>query len=229
MGEIRFMSSTLRGIYALSERQKEILRLTAGHHQVKEIARLLKISENTVKTHLNETRRRLGGITTKQAVRLLLAQEENASLILEGGDPKEVIPSAAGAMPVWFHEQALSPTATPQRIHDDQLPGPGNGLADVGLARQAPTYRGRDRDLENAQPDTRPGEGDFQYGRYRGVSDGRWDGFRRKLKGLPAIQLLGVIVIAAIALALIVGMLVATLLGMVEVVHKLTFYAGWKT
>ncbi len=48
------------------------------------------------------------------------------------------------------------------------------------------------------------------------------------MKDLPAIELLGIIVIAAIALALIAGMLVATLLGMVEVVHKLTFYAGWK-
>ncbi len=223
------MSTTLQGIDALSERQKEILRLTAGHHQVKEIARLLKISENTVKTHMIETRRRLGGVTTKQAVRLLLAQQEIAPLILEGGDPKEVIPDAMEAMPVWRHEQAPSLTITPQRNHDDQLPGPGNGLADVGLARQAPAYRGRDRDPEDAQPDTRSGEGRLQYGRHRGVSDGRWDEFRRKLKHLPAIQLFGLIVIAAFALALTAGMLAGTLLGMVEAVHKLTIYAGWKS
>lgn len=54
------MPTTVPGIDALSERQKEVLRLTARHHQVKEIAHLLKISENTVKTHLIETRRRLG-------------------------------------------------------------------------------------------------------------------------------------------------------------------------
>lgn len=223
------MPTTLQGIGALSERQKEVLRLTARHHQVKEIARLLKISENTVKTHLIETRRRLGGVTTKQAVRLLLAQEENVGIIPEGGDPKEVIPSAAGAMPEWLHEQALYPTTTPQRNHDDQLPGSGNSLADVGLAGQAPTYRGRDRDLENVPPNTWSGESDLQHGRYRGVSDGRWDEFRRKLKDLPAIQLLGLIVIAAIALALMAGMLAGTLLGMVEAVHKLTIYAGWKS
>jgi hypothetical protein len=61
------------------------------------------------------------------------------------------------------------------------------------------------------------------------VADRRWETFRRRLKDLPAIQLLGLIVIAAIALALIAGMLVATLLGIVEVVHKLTYYAGWKS
>ncbi|MCR6659804.1 MAG: helix-turn-helix transcriptional regulator [Asticcacaulis sp.] len=223
------MPTTVPGIDALSERQKEVLRLTARHHQVKEIAHLLKISENTVKTHLIETRRRLGGVTTKQAVRLLLAQEEGAGLILEGGYRKEVIPSAGEAMPVWLHEQALYPTTTPQRNHDDQFPGSGNSLADAGLAGQAPAYRGRDRNPEDAQPDSRSGKGDLQYGRYRGVSYGRWDEFRGGLKDLPAIQLLGLIALAAFALALIAGMLAGTLLGMAEAVHKLTIYAGWKS
>jgi len=60
------------------------------------------------------------------------------------------------------------------------------------------------------------------------MADGRWDRFRRRLKALPAVQLIGLIVLCAIALALIAGMMAGTLLGMVEVVHKLTIYAGWK-
>ena len=219
------MPTTMQGIGALSERQREILRLTAGHHQVKEIARLLKISENTVTTHMIEARRRLGGVTTKQAVRLLLAQEENAPLILEGGDPKEVIPSPALAMPVWLHEQALSPS---RRIYDPQLQTPGDGLAESGSTRQMRKGPGNDRGTQDGEPETWTERSDLQSGRPVGLVDGRRDEFRRRLKDLPAIELLGIIVIAAIALALIAGMLVATLLGMVEVVHKLTFYAGWK-
>ncbi|WP_303828892.1 helix-turn-helix domain-containing protein [Asticcacaulis taihuensis] len=220
------MSSTLQGIDALSERQKEVLRLTAGHHQVKEIARLLKISENTVKTHMIEVRRRLGGVTTKQAVRLLLAQEEIAPLILEGGAPKEVIPSAADVMPVWFHEHAPYPH---RRINDPELQTPGDHLAEVGSTQPRQKNPGNGRGAQVSEPDSWTERSDLPIGRADGLVGGRWGEFRRRLKDLPAIQLLGLIVIAAIALALVAGMLVAALLGMVEVVHKLTFYAGWKT
>lgn len=61
------------------------------------------------------------------------------------------------------------------------------------------------------------------------MADGRWSEFRRRLKDLSAVKLLGLIVIAAIALALIAGMFAGTLLGIVEVVHKLTIYAGWES
>lgn len=43
------------------------------------------------------------------------------------------------------------------------------------------------------------------------------------------MQLLGLIIVLAVTLALIGGMLAGALLGMIEVVHKITFYAGWKT
>ncbi len=219
------MPTTLKGIDALSERQKEILHLTAQHHQAKEIARLLHISENTVKTHMGEARRRLGGITTKQAIRLLLAQEETRSLPLEGGDLKEVIPPGAESMPAWFHEQALH---TQRRSHPDRLHPTAEDMADDDITLQTPEYSFRYSTGAVGEP-SRSGRSAHGDSSSHGILDGRWVAFRRRLKTLPAIQVIGLIVIAAIGLALIAGMLVATLLGMVEVVHKLTIYAGWKS
>ncbi|MDC7685028.1 helix-turn-helix transcriptional regulator [Asticcacaulis sp. BYS171W] len=67
------------GVEKLSARQKEILRLVAQNHQAKEIARLLDIGERTVKTHTEAARERLGVATSRDAARLLVAYEAQAT------------------------------------------------------------------------------------------------------------------------------------------------------
>ena len=56
----------------LTPRQIEILKLIAKDLQMKEVARLLKISEHTVKAHSDEARRRLGVSHVREAARIIL-------------------------------------------------------------------------------------------------------------------------------------------------------------
>jgi len=76
-------SKIVTGVGSLSKRQKEILRLVARHHQVKEIARLLNISEATVRTHTEEARRRLGAATSREAAIVLLRHESGDGSLSE--------------------------------------------------------------------------------------------------------------------------------------------------
>jgi DNA-binding CsgD family transcriptional regulator len=215
----------LQGVEALSERQKEILRLVAKHYQAKEIARLLNISEHTVKTHTDEARRRLDVSTSRQAARILVDYEGGTGLPLEEPPPRMGMPDAPLRLSVSGHEQALS---TPQSISDHQLPGTGGSLGNAGSSQQIWRHQGFGGSRSGTEHDVQSNEGIAYNVSRHGLVSGRWDEFRRRLKSLPAIQLLGLIVLAAIALAFIAGMMAGTLLGMVEVVHKLTIYAGWK-
>lgn len=138
------MPPDIKGIESLSERQKEILRLAGRHHQTKEIARLLGISEHTIKTHLTEARRRLGGVTTRQAVRLFEEHEGWTPLPQDGGSQERTMVESEAAGPSWTHEQALYSSAASRRTYDDQLRPSGVGLADARSARQAAPYTGRD-------------------------------------------------------------------------------------
>lgn len=223
------MPTTLQGIESLSERQKEVLRLTAKHMAAKEVARTLNITERTVRAHTESARQRLGAATSREAVRILLAHEADQAIGRNDQWASPPIAEAAAGKPGLGHEQTLHPPTASQRNHDDQLQSSGVSLENARLAQQAGTYPGRDRHFEDTQPDLRAREGTLQSGRGDSVSDGRWGQFRRRLKTLPAIQVLGLIVIAALLLVLIAGMFAGTLLGMVEVVHKLTIYAGWKS
>lgn len=222
------MSTTLQGVRSLSERQKEVLRLTAKHFAAKEIARTLNITERTVRAHTESARQRLGAATSREAVRILLAHEADHAIGKNDQWASTPIAGEAADAPELGHEQAIPSPSAIRRNHDDQLQASGVGLANAGHARQAPAYPDRDRDLENDEPDRRSGEGRVQHGRHGGLADGRWGALRRRLKTLPAIQVLGLVVIASILLVLIAGMFAGTLLGMVEVVHKLTIYAGWR-
>nr|WP_245344623.1 LuxR C-terminal-related transcriptional regulator [Asticcacaulis solisilvae] len=79
----------------MSRRQKEILRLVARHHQVKEIARLLNISEATVRTHTEEARRRLGAATSREAAIVLLRHESGDGSLSE----QELLPGSPADVP----------------------------------------------------------------------------------------------------------------------------------
>jgi DNA-binding CsgD family transcriptional regulator len=63
----------------LTPREREILRLVAAHLQSKEIARALGLSPKTVEMHVLSARRRLSGMSRRDAALAFVAWE--------GGDP----------------------------------------------------------------------------------------------------------------------------------------------
>lgn len=220
------MPTDVKGIDALSDRQKEVLRLTATHLQAKEIARKLNITERTVRAHTEGARKKLGAATSREAVRIFMANDTDAPIVKNDQWPSRPIAETVSVASLSGHEQALYPTTTAQRNHDDQFPPLGNGLADAGSTWQAPAYRGRDRDLENAQSDTWSGESDFQPGSRRRVSDGRWDAFRGRLETSSPLQWLGLVLLVSILFPLILAVLVQSATGALQVLQSLNASAG---
>lgn len=75
---------------ALSERQRDVLRLVAEHLHSKEIARRLGISTHTVDTHVFSARERLGAASRRDAA-LLFAAWEAANIL-----PNDQRPQSSG-------------------------------------------------------------------------------------------------------------------------------------
>lgn len=67
-----------RGTAALSEREKETLRLLLGGHDAKSIARSMGLSIHTVNERLRDARRKLGVSSGREAARLLNERERAA-------------------------------------------------------------------------------------------------------------------------------------------------------
>jgi DNA-binding CsgD family transcriptional regulator len=63
------------GVTALSEREKQVLRLLLYGHDAKSISRELDLSVHTVNDHLREARRKLGVSNSREAARVLAAAE----------------------------------------------------------------------------------------------------------------------------------------------------------
>src|SRR3569623_548215 len=64
------------GFQALSEREKEPLRLLLSGHDAKSIAAALGLSVHTVNERLREARRKLGASSSRQAARILAEAEQ---------------------------------------------------------------------------------------------------------------------------------------------------------
>jgi len=75
---------------ALSERQRDVLRLVAEHLHSKEIARRLGISSHTVDTHVFSARERLGAASRRDAALLFVAWEA------ANGLPNDQRPQSSG-------------------------------------------------------------------------------------------------------------------------------------
>lgn len=68
------MENDVRGLDAvasLSERERTVLRMVHGGYQTDEIARALGRSPNTIENQIASARRKLGGVTRRQAARML--------------------------------------------------------------------------------------------------------------------------------------------------------------
>lgn len=72
------MENDVRGLDAvasLSERERTVLRMVHGGYQTDEIARALGRSPNTIENQVASARRKLGGVTRRQAARMLGAAD----------------------------------------------------------------------------------------------------------------------------------------------------------
>jgi DNA-binding CsgD family transcriptional regulator len=121
-------------IAALSERQREILRLVAQHLQAKEVARVLQISERTVRSHTDQARRRLGVSSSREAARLLAMHEGRWGIVHDG----QWLPT-----PIADGGQAAPGSSCSEVTRHDQsgvlgeLGGGGAGLESAGGAHQS--------------------------------------------------------------------------------------------
>jgi DNA-binding CsgD family transcriptional regulator len=84
------------GFQALSEREKETLRLLLSGHDIKSIAAVMGLSVHTVNERLRDSRRKLGASSSRQAARILADAEHGAPKF--SGDKESGVASAtAGA------------------------------------------------------------------------------------------------------------------------------------
>jgi DNA-binding CsgD family transcriptional regulator len=65
------------GLPALSEREKETLRLLLGGYDIKSVAADMGLSVNTVNERLRDARRKLGASSRRQAARMLADAEQD--------------------------------------------------------------------------------------------------------------------------------------------------------
>lgn len=214
-------------VEALSERQKEILRLIAQHLQAKEVARMLDISESTVKTHTDAARRRLGVGSSRDAAKLLVAYEAKGvgerAIPPEGGWPPRPIVEAVDPVSRSDHEHDLSSERT---ILPGALERPRDGLADVGNAQQTVPDRRYAPDAADVGQERRQRESDLYDGRGNRLADGRWGGLERWLKSLNAVQWLGLIVLAGFLLMLGTGGMIEAAVGTMQAIRDLKHQAG---
>ena len=70
------------GLQALSDREKETLRLLLGGHDAKSIARSLGLSVHTVNERLRDARRKLGVASSREAARRLREAERDTPNLL---------------------------------------------------------------------------------------------------------------------------------------------------
>jgi DNA-binding CsgD family transcriptional regulator len=241
------LGEKMSAIESLTPRQRQILRLIARHLQAKEVARMLKISERTVKTHTEEARKRLGVTSSREAARMLQAYEEaitpealapetpeaaEAEAIgLDDRGPSGPIDPIPGDVSVLGHEQDIYPPHTePEHAQSGLLSGPleraGDRPDDAGRTKQAGLRR---RDTERSEGD-QSGNGarqrDLLRHRRNGLADRRRDKLQRRLRALSVPQWLGMIVLVAFLSVISLGGLVTGAQGMLQAIENFKRHSG---
>ncbi len=212
----------IAGIEALTQRQKEILRLVSQQFQTKEIARILNIGERTVKTHTEEARRRLGVASSRDAARLLAAHEVAALGRDDRGAARPMAKSERDGV-ILQHEQVRLSTSV---SHGDPLGSARNGLAPGDGAGETVFDPGSPGRSQNAEPDKWDGSGLVRPDRGDRLVDRRWDGLEKRLVRLNAFQWLGLIVIVGVLSAILVSGLIAAVIGTLEGLQVLNRQIG---
>ncbi|MDG6078895.1 DUF4019 domain-containing protein [Erythrobacter litoralis] len=93
------------GTEALTDREKETLRLLLGGHTAKSAAAELDLSVHTVNDYLREARKKLGVSSSREAARILGEQEETA--------PQKDATEQIGMADAPFPPEYAKPSATP--------------------------------------------------------------------------------------------------------------------
>jgi len=157
----------------LTPREREILRLIAAHLQSKEIARALGLSPKTVEMHVLSARRRLAGMSRRDAALAFVAWE--------GGDPGNDYrkrPDDLAALSVGSLSDREIGSDHEPAIRDE----PG-ALAPASYGRPGP-WRATVRDLVG--PDEQPVAG---RGWRHDMSDLQWLGLVASITALTAVLL----------------------------------------
>lgn len=209
----------MSAVETLSKRQKEILRLAARQYQAKEIARILKISEHTVKTHVDEARRRLNAPTMRDAAQTLASYEAQIDQSPQGGPPTKVIAEPEKAEQIPQHDRAnlIEPTR-----HDDQLEPTGDSAENDGGLSETTARDGRSRGDTAPLPDGWTGKGAVQPGDGHSVAHGRWDWVSGRLKRLSVVQCLMFILGGTVALGFAAILMILMAMTMVQAIYNIT-------
>lgn len=219
-----------KGVEALSARQREILRLIGQNLQAKEVARLLGISEKTVRTHTEEARRRLSVGTSRDAARLLVAAElggdgaDPASSALRHNDrpSPRPMPDAPPSRLASGHEYELS---SERELSDRQLGRAGYGPGLAGDARKAgvsgghsgvPQETKRPAGAETDHPVGDRGDSlaDDGYGR-------QWRALKRWLRGRSVWQWYGLILLSCLVSVLIFAATMSAIVGGLQSINTI--------
>jgi len=108
------MSMRVTDGWALSEKEKQTLRLIVRGHDAKSIARSLGLSVHTINERLRDARRKMAVSSSREAARLLLAAE--------GGDPAFPTPELLG-------DSGIGEDPGPAGTDQGSAPGSGVGPA----------------------------------------------------------------------------------------------------
>ncbi len=214
----------------LTPREREILRLIAAHLQSKEIARALNLSPKTVEMHVLSARRRLSGMSRRDAALAFVAWE--------GGDPGSDYrkqPDGLAALtepPLPDHEIGTGDERATAREPDfQQTSERGLPSGQLGVAEGAPRAAGRGR-LESHRSvgatqvpsQWRTAFKDLVEGPDDGLSDRRpaarrdW---RHELSNLQWLgMVLGITTVIAVALAVIAISVHALIVAIQHITHR---------
>jgi len=208
----------LEDVETLSDRQREILRLIAEYHQAKEVARILNISERTVRTHTEEARRRLGVGTSREAARLIVAYDRARGIGHRDGGLATRIAEPVAAGPDLEHEHKLS---SERKLSDHQFPGTGTGLAGHGFTGQDHADRRRSVEPSGSQQAGGAIKGGLYHDRGDGLADGGWERLKRWLKSRSDIEWLGLIIAVAFIAAVLLAATMSITIGALQAITSL--------
>jgi DNA-binding CsgD family transcriptional regulator len=218
------------GVETLSARQREILRLIAQNLQAKEVARLLGISEKTVRTHTEEARRRLSVGTIRDAARLLVAAELEAggteapapALRHDDRPSPRPMPDAPPPPLASGHEYELS---SRRKLSDHQLGRAGYGPGLAGDARETGVSGGHPAVAQEAERYA-GAETDHPFGgRGDSLADdgygGRWRALKRWLRSRSAWQWYGLILLSCLVSVLIFAATMSAIIGGLQSINTI--------
>lgn len=211
-----------RNFDTLSDRQMEILGLLGQHFQVKEVAHRLGISEKTVRNHIDEARRRLGGLSMREAIRLIATQAETRSLGQNSLYRKNPISGTSDESAASGHEHEPS---TERKLSDHQLRGTSGGLAYVGDTRQGSGGRDHDPGVESPQHEDGASENDLLNGGGHGLADDRggrrWIALKRWLNERSTLQWCGLIIASGAVLGLGLSAVFTVMIATIQAINIL--------